>query len=120
MNNRDRKILIKLVEETVALSRMLQEIDEASFLINDEKMRATCMTLINIGELIKSLDNDFRESYKQIPWKKMAGFRDVAAHGYFTLRMSDVWIYASVELPLYSSQIRKILSNEVKNGELLP
>ena len=77
-------------------------------------MRATCMTLINIGELIKILTNDFRESYKQIPWKAMAGLRDVAAHGYFILKMPDIWIFAAVELPVYAAQIRKILEYEEK------
>ena len=84
---------------------MLHDIDEQTFLANDEKMRATCMTLINIGELIKNLNNDFREEHNQIPWKKMAGLRDVAAHGYFTLKMPDIWIYASIELPACITQI---------------
>ena len=52
------------------------------------------MTLINIGELIKNLDFVFRQKHSDIPWKDMAGLRDVAAHGYFALRMTDIWIYA--------------------------
>ena len=114
MNKRDRIILLKIVEEAASLSQMLHGIDESAFLANDEKMRATCMTLINIGELVKNLTNDFRESYKQIPWKDMAGLRDVAAHGYFTLRMSDIWIFAAVELPMFATQIMGILENEQK------
>ena len=109
MKERDRIVLLKIVKEAAAVAQMLHGIDEAAFLANDEKMRATCMTLINIGELIKILTNDFRESYKQIPWKDMAGLRDVAAHGYFTLRMPDIWVFAATELPVYATQIRKIL-----------
>jgi len=114
MNQRDRTILVKIVEEAAALAQMLHGIDELAFLANDEKTRAACMTLINIGELVKNLDSDFRENHDLIPWKDMAGLRDVAAHGYFTLRMSDVWIYASMELPMYTMHIRKILDNEEK------
>ena len=75
-------------------------------------MRATCMTLINIGELVKNLDKDFRTNHPLIPWKDMAGLRDVAAHGYFTLIMSDVWLFATTELPLFTDQIKEILDNE--------
>ena len=114
MNKRDRTILSKITEEVAALAQMLNGIDESTFLANDEKMRAVCMTLINVGELIKNLNDDFRQKHGQIPWKKMAGLRDVAAHGYFTLKMPDVWIYASMELPLYAAQIREILDNEEK------
>jgi len=39
----------------------------------------------------------------------MAGLRDVAAHGYFTLRMSDIWIYAFIELPKYTACINQML-----------
>ena len=67
------------------------------------------MTLINIGELVKKLTNDFRQHWQQIPWKEIAGLRDVTAHGYFTLRMPDIWIFVSTELPVYIEAIRKIL-----------
>jgi len=112
MNRRDEIILKKIVDEAATLAQMLHDIDESAFLANDEKMRATCMTLINIGELIKNLNNDFREEHNQIPWKKMAGLRDVAAHGYFTLKMPDIWIYASVELPVCITQIKAILDHK--------
>ena len=75
------------------------------------------MTLINIGELTKHLDDDFRKRHEQIPWKDLAGLRDVTAHGYFTLRMSDIWISASTELPVYAKQIRDILENSNDSEE---
>jgi len=109
MNQRERTVLGKIIEEAGAVAKMLSGVNESAFLGNDEKMRATCMTLINIGELIKNLDHDFREKNDQIPWKEMAGLRDVAAHGYFTLRMPDIWIYASEELPIFAKQIKEIL-----------
>jgi uncharacterized protein with HEPN domain len=111
MNKRDRIVLRKIIEETTMLKQMLDGINEIEFLANDEKMRAVCMTLINIGELIKNLTDELRQSYRDIPWKEMAGLRDVAAHGYFTLRMADIWIYATMELPVYSEKIREILEN---------
>jgi uncharacterized protein with HEPN domain len=109
MNKRDKIILKKIVDEATTLEQMLQGIDETIFLSNEEKMRAVCMTLINIGELVKNLNNEFRQEYNQVPWKNIAGLRDVAAHGYFTLKMPDIWIYASMELPMYAAQIKGIL-----------
>jgi len=111
MNNRERSILTKIIDEAAALTQILHGVDETTFLENDEKMRAVCMTLINIGELIKNLDDDCRKKNSEIPWKEMAGLRDVAAHGYFTLRMPDIWIYASIEMPVYAAKIKKILDS---------
>ncbi|MDR1834854.1 MAG: DUF86 domain-containing protein [Fusobacteriaceae bacterium] len=109
MNERDRSILLKIVEESDVLSKMLSGKDEQSFLENDQLMRATCMTMINISELTKKLTMEFRQESEQVPWKDMAGLRDVTAHGYFTLQMSDIWIFASTELPEYTAKIRDIL-----------
>jgi len=111
LTKREISILTKIIDEATTVSNMLFGIDEQGFLANDEKMRATCMTLINIGELIKNLDFEFRQNHPNIPWKDMAGLRDVAAHGYFTLRMNDIWIYASEEIPVISDNIKAILSN---------
>ena len=109
MTKRDIVVLKKIISETEMLSRMLAGVNEHDFLLNEEKMRSTCMTLINIGELVKNFSEDFRLSNNHLPWKDIAGLRDVAAHGYFTLKMEDIWIYASTELPGYLDQFNAIL-----------
>ena len=111
MNKRDKVVMRKIIDETAMISRMLSGTCEPDFLQNEEKQRAVCMTLINIGELVKNLTEETRISSPHIPWKDIAGLRDVAAHGYFTLRMDDIWIYATKELPLCSTQIEEILQN---------
>ena len=111
MNKRDKIILAKIVEEVSVITRMLGEFDKTAFLADDVIMRATCMTLINIGELVKNLDNELRMAHTAIPWKGIAGLRDVAAHGYFTLSMDEIWVYASRDLPIYAEQIKEMLNN---------
>lgn len=53
MNNRDLQLLNKIIKEIDIAIAMINDFSESAFL-NDEKIkRATCMTLINIGELVK-------------------------------------------------------------------
>jgi uncharacterized protein with HEPN domain len=111
VKKRDIIILKKIITESEVIAKFLDGIDEKVFLADEEKMRAVCMTLINIGELIKNLTPDVCENNKRVPWKDLAGLRDVTAHGYFTLRMPDIWIYAAIELPMYAVQIKEILDN---------
>jgi uncharacterized protein with HEPN domain len=115
MTQYDRAILGKILDESMMLSRLLDGVQQADFLENDEKMRAVCMTLINIGELVKNLKEEVRINHPSIPWKEMAGLRDVAAHGYFALRMEDIWIYAAIELPQLAEQIREIINTNPKS-----
>lgn len=83
---------------------LLGDVSFDNFKSNEMQKRAVCMTVVNIGELVKGLNMDIRKQFTDIPWKAMAGFRDVTAHKYQTLNMEDVYITVTEEFP-------KILSN---------
>ena len=78
--------------------------------IHDEKTkRAACMTLINIGEMTKLLSDKLKQDNASIPWRSIAGLRDVTAHGYQTLRMEDIWETVTVDVPALQKQIETLL-----------
>jgi uncharacterized protein with HEPN domain len=62
-----------------------------------------------IGEIAKRISDDFKEIYDTVPWRKMAGIRDVLIHDYDSIDMSIVWNVISMELP----KIRNVLSKIV-------
>lgn len=99
MNERDRQILIRLRGEVRLVSQMLDGFDLQSFLGDERTKRAVCMTLINIGELVKNLSDEFRMAHNHIPWRAISGLRDITAHKYQTLRMEDVWLTATRDIP---------------------
>ncbi len=68
------------------------------------------MTVINIGELVKALSEDFRLEYKQIPWKSIAGFRDIAAHKYQTLHMKDMYFTVTNDFAELKNNINSIIA----------
>ena len=109
MDRRDRIILEKILSEIDMAQSMLSDSALDVFLQNEMLMRASAMTVINIGELVKNLTEGTRLAHPQIPWKAIAGFRDIAAHKYQTLRMEDVYETVSVDLPRLKEQIKAIL-----------
>jgi len=115
MKRRDIIILKKIVEESAIIAQMIEGLKESDFLKNVEKQRAIVMTLINIGELVKNLDSDFRIQHNQVPWKSIAGFRDVAAHGYFTLRMEEIWVYTIKDLPDVVERLNELIAADEKH-----
>ena len=44
-----------------------------------------------IGEATKNLSNDFKSKYPNVPWKKMAGLRDVIIHDYQELNREMIF-----------------------------
>ena len=64
-----------------------------------------------IGEATKRLPNAFRDQYPEIPWKDMAGMRDVVIHGYNNVNLRIVWDVVKRDIPIIKPQIRQILAN---------
>lgn len=62
-----------------------------------------------IGEAVRNLPDSFRKEYPKIPWKKIAGMRDVLIHEYFGVDMSLVWKIANKEIPKLKKQIIALL-----------
>lgn len=91
MGHRDKVILTKILSEINIAQEMLGLLSLVEFEADEVLKRAICMTVINIGELVKNLSDECRDEYPAVPWRAIAGFRDIAAHKYQTLRMADVY-----------------------------
>jgi uncharacterized protein with HEPN domain len=61
-----------------------------------------------IGEATKRLSLELRQQYPEIPWRRMAGFRDILIHSYMNIDVTTVW-QAVQELPPLKIQIESIL-----------
>lgn len=64
-----------------------------------------------IGEATKRLPTPFRDQYPGIPWKDMAGMRDVVIHGYDNVNLRIVWDVITRDIPEIKPQIEQILAD---------
>jgi uncharacterized protein with HEPN domain len=109
MQHRDKVVLQKIISEIDVGMQMLGNNSLAAFLQNEMLKRAIGMTVINIGELIKNVTDEMRARHPEVPWKQVAGFRDITAHKYQTLRMEDVYQVVVEDFPSLKEQLKKIL-----------
>ena len=114
MQHRDKIILQKIVSEIDVGTEMLGNNNLESFLRNEMLKRAIGMTVINIGELIKNVTDELRTAHPDIPWRQVAGFRDITAHKYQTLRMEDVYQVIVDDFPVLKAQLKKLIFQETK------
>ena len=112
MKHRDYIVVKKIVEEIDTASSLMGDETVEQFQNDEKTKRAICMTVINVGELVKTITDDTRLKYKELPWKVAAGFRDIAAHKYQTLNMGDVYKTVKDDFPIFRKQLTEILENE--------
>lgn len=66
-----------------------------------------------IGEAVKNLPMKVRQKYPKIPWKYIAGTRDILIHEYFRVNLMLAWRVATIEVPKLRHDILRII-NEMK------
>ena len=109
MNGRDRQICEKILSEIGVARDLLRGISEEDFLCDERTARAVCMTLINIGELVKNLTTEWKDAHREIPWRAIAGMRDITAHKYQTLRKEDVYRTCAEDIPEFEKQLSRLM-----------
>lgn len=62
-----------------------------------------------IGEASKYITKDMRAQYSEIPWKKMAGLRNVVIHEYFGVDLSIVWEIITRNIPEVKPLLEEVL-----------
>ena len=60
-----------------------------------------------IGEAAKQIDDSVRERHSHIPWRKMAGMRDMIVHEYFAMNLEVVWDTVHEDFPRVCSSRRR-------------
>jgi len=73
-----------------------------------------------IGEAVKNLPDDVKNSYPEVPWKKIAGMRDVLIHEYFGIDLELTWQVVQKDIPDLKRKIMKIkhdLKNKILEGK---
>ncbi len=69
---------------------------------------AVCLCLLQIGELVAKLSEDFKDLHPEIPWRAIKGMRNVVAHEYGKIDTQTVWETAENEtekLRIFCEQI---------------
>ena len=106
---RDIRLYIEDILESIdKIEEYVKEIDEKEFIKNTQIQDSVLRRLEVIGEAVKKIPNNIRSSYKDIPWKNIAGLRDVLIHEYFGVNINRVWKLAKHDIYNLKQQILKV------------
>lgn len=63
-----------------------------------------------IGEAVNGLSDDLRSATPDLPWKQIAGMRDVLIHHYFGVKLETVWQVVVEHLPPLAKRVQQLLA----------
>ncbi len=88
---RDPESLIDIATAIKRIIRYAEGVSQVELEANDEKLSAILYQITIIGEATKRLSLTFRQQHPEIPWREMAGMRNVIVHEYDQLDMGVIW-----------------------------
>jgi len=63
-----------------------------------------------IGEAVKRIPEFLKEECPDIPWRRIAGLRDVLIHQYMKVDLEAVWAIVRDDLPEFKRAVGEILA----------
>ena len=65
--------------------------------------------LMIIGEAVRAIDPALRQKHPAVPWRQIAGMRNILVHDYFRINHEIVWETLEKQLPAFKQQVEDIL-----------
>lgn len=91
--------------------------DYAIFASDPIYRNAAALCILQIGELVGKLSNDFRDAHPAVPWRQIKAMRNIVAHSYGSVDPETTWEIITDDIPdlkLYCTLI--IVKNDSPPG----
>ena len=84
-------------------------ISKEDFLKSEQIQDAVMRRLEIIGEASKKIPATIKAQHPDIPWREMAGMRDILVHEYFGVDLELTWTTVKGSLPDLKQQLSSII-----------
>ena len=107
---RDITLFLEDILENIAdIESFVRNIPRERLETNKLRTKAILRSLEIIGEAVKHIPLELRKKHPAVPWKDVAGMRDVLIHAYFGIEHNHIWKVIERDLPLLKAEVKQML-----------
>ena len=109
---------ISVLEHIVSYCRQIEQTverfgNDAAIFQNDPIYRnAAALCILQIGELVGRLTDDFKEQHPAIPWRQIKAMRNIVAHSYGTVDPETTWEIITDDIPTLKEYCEAIIASQ--------
>jgi uncharacterized protein with HEPN domain len=103
----DRLYLTHMIEHMQRILTYTQDGHDV-FIASLQVQDAVIRNFEVIGEAAKQVSAELKAAYPDLPWRRIAGFRDVLIHNYSGINLTLVWNVVANDLPVLLQQVEQI------------
>ena len=109
---RDDAWLLDMLRATRKALGHARGLTEGEFMASALHQDAILRQVTILGEAAKRVSAEFRDGHPEIPWRRVAGFRDVVVHDYFRVDLQEVWRIVQTDLPPLRAMLEPLVPSE--------
>ncbi len=114
MPNRDESYVVDILEAAKLIRSFIEGVNREAFDEDMMRQSAVVRQFEIMGEATKRLSGEFRDAHPEIPWRQMAGMRDILIHAYNHVDIDTVWNSAANVVPKLIDQLTSRVSQDTE------